>query len=156
MLMTDLAQYLEEIVEPTVKDFEDNPTSRRHAFLACLVACHAVDYLAYPDRPRTLREQFGHECADFKIVDDVGHALKHVIVGKRGEPRLKASEVISRPPAYWGQFAFDLSRWADPVGGVTLDGERDVDLLDAVKNAVAFLWAQIKGNAVSSVQEQIA
>ncbi len=29
MLMSDLAQYLEEIVGPTVKDFEENPTSRR-------------------------------------------------------------------------------------------------------------------------------
>ena len=50
--MKDLEWYLGEIVDPTLKDFEDNPSSRRHAFLACVVAfCHAVDYLAYPGRP---------------------------------------------------------------------------------------------------------
>jgi hypothetical protein len=144
--MSDLAQYLEEIVEPTVKDFEANPTSRRYAFLACVAACHGVDYLAYPGDPRTLRQQFGHKSADFKIIDDVGHAFKHVVAGRRDEPRLKASEVISRPPAYWGRAVWDLTRWDDPVGGVTLDTEREVDLLDAVKNAVSFLWAQIKGS----------
>lgn len=141
--MSDLARYLEEIVEPTVKDFEANPTSRRHAFLACVATCHGVDYLAYPGDPRALRQRFGHQCVDFKTIDDVGHAFKHVVVGRRDEPRLKASEVISRPPAYWGKAVWDLTRWDDGVGGVTLDGEREVDLLDAVKNAVSFLWAQV-------------
>ena len=107
--MSDLAQYLDEIVEPTIKDLEANPTSRRHAFLACVAACHGVDYLAYPDDPRTLRQQFTHQCVDFKIIDDVGHAFKHVVVGKRDEPRLKSSEVISRPAAYWDQAVWDLT-----------------------------------------------
>ena len=141
--MSDLAQYLEEIVEPTINDFEANPTSRRHAFLACVVACHGVDYLAYPGDPRTLRQQYRHQCADFKIIDDVGHAFKHVVAGKRDDPRMKASEVVSRPPAYWGQAVWDLTKWDDRVGGVTLDGEREVDLLNTVKNAVSFLWARI-------------
>lgn len=39
---------------------------------------------------------------------------------------------------------WDLTRWDDPVGGVTLDGERGVDLLETVKASVDFLWAQIK------------
>jgi hypothetical protein len=142
--MTDLSQYLEEIVGPTIEDFQQNPTSRRHAFLACVAVCHAVDYLAYPKGPRDLRQRFCHESADFKIVDEVGHAFKHVVVGRRNDPRLKASEVISRPPADWEKASWDLSRWDDPVGGVTLDAERTVDLLDAVKNAVTFLWTQVE------------
>jgi hypothetical protein len=100
--MSDLAQYLEEIVEPTIKDFEQNPTSRRHAFLACVAVCHGVDHLAYPDDPRTLRQQFEHQSQEFKIVNDVGHAFKHVVQGSPANPRMKASEVISRPPAHWG------------------------------------------------------
>jgi hypothetical protein len=145
MLMSDLAQYLEEIVAPTVKDFDANPTSRRHAFIACVVVCHGVDYLAFPDDPRTLRQQFAHQSPAFKIVNDVGHAFKHVVQGRVSDPRMKASEVISRPPAYWNRSgAWNLSRWNDAVGGVTLDGERNIDLLDAVKGAIEFLWAQIK------------
>jgi hypothetical protein len=43
----DLKRYLEEIVEPTVKDFEEHPTSVRHTFLACVAVFHGVDYVAY-------------------------------------------------------------------------------------------------------------
>jgi hypothetical protein len=43
----DFVRFLTEIVDPTVKEFEDNPGSVRHAFLACLVTLHSLDYLAY-------------------------------------------------------------------------------------------------------------
>jgi hypothetical protein len=39
----DYMRYLEEIVEPTVKEFEENPTSVRRAFLACVAVFHAVE-----------------------------------------------------------------------------------------------------------------
>jgi hypothetical protein len=152
MLMTDLEQYLVEIVDPTVKDFEDNPTSRRHAFLACVTVCHAVDYLAYPEDPRTLRQQFEHQSPEFKIANDVCHAFKHVVQGPRSVPRFKQSDVIYRPPALWGvSFEWNLSRWNDPVGGVTLDSERTIDLLDTVRAAVSFLWSKVE-TAQASVQ----
>jgi hypothetical protein len=56
--MEDLVRYLDEIVEPTVKDFEANPTSVRHASLACVVVFHAVDYRAYPRKARQTREKY--------------------------------------------------------------------------------------------------
>jgi hypothetical protein len=151
--MTDLAQYLEEIVEPTVKDFEQNPTSRRDAFLACVAVCHGVDYLAYPDDPRTLRQSFERESQDFKIVNDVGHTFKHVFIGKREEPRLTHTEVISRPPAYFGVVVWNLSRWDDSLGGVTLNSKRSVDLLETVRNAVTFLWSKIGKAGTAAVRQ---
>jgi hypothetical protein len=45
--MEDLESYLDAIAEPTIKDFEDNPTSVRHAFLACVEVFHGIDYSAY-------------------------------------------------------------------------------------------------------------
>jgi hypothetical protein len=48
--MEDLKSYLDAIAEPTIKDFENNPTSVRHAFLACVAVFHGIDYLAYPRR----------------------------------------------------------------------------------------------------------
>jgi hypothetical protein len=141
--MEDLETYLVEIVDPTLQDFENNPTSRRHAFLACVATCHAVDYLAFPTDPRTLRQQFEQQSPAFKLVNDVGHAFKHVVQGPRSQPRMNQSEVISRPPASWGVAVWGVSRWGDASGGVTLETDRNVDLLGTVRIAVAFLWAQI-------------
>jgi hypothetical protein len=144
--MEDLARYLDAFVEPTIKDFESNPTSPRHAFLACVATFHAVDYLEFPRRRSSqLLQQFRRESPDFAIIDNVAHAFKHVQAGDRANPRLKAAEVIARPPAVWGQMVWDLSRWDDALGGVTLDNNREVDLLDALRQTVAFLRAKTQG-----------
>jgi hypothetical protein len=150
--MKDLEWYLVEIVDPTLKDFDEHPTSRRHAFLACVVTCHAVDYLAYPADPRSLRQQFEHQSAAFKLVNDVGHAFKHVVQGRPSAPRMKQSDVIQRPPFYWGVAVWDLSRWDDEVGGVTLDSDRNVDLLETVRTAVSFLWSKVEAAAEQPAQ----
>jgi hypothetical protein len=55
----DLIRYLKDIVEPTIKDFEKNPSSVRHAFLACVATFHAVDYLAFPAKHRGWRQLCG-------------------------------------------------------------------------------------------------
>ena len=143
--MEDIARYLNEFVDPTIKDFQENPTSVRHAFLACVVTFHAIDYLTPPGRkPRDLRQKFNRQSSDFATVDDVAHAFKHVLAGDRANPRLRASEVIARPPAFFGQAIWDLSHWGDTRGGVTLDRDRQVDLLDALKRAVDFLREKSK------------
>jgi hypothetical protein len=146
--MEDLERYLDEIVEPTIKDFQANPTSVRHAFLACVAVFHGVDYLAFPrKRPATLRQQFRKQSLAFAVVDDVAHAFKHAAAGNGEKPSLKAEKVIARPPAAWGAGAWGLSRWGDPVGGVTLDGDRRVDLLEVVNAARDFLRAKTKSTA---------
>jgi len=53
-----LVHYLNEIVDPTIKDFEEHPTSVRQDFLACVATYHTIDYLAYPNkRPATLKQE---------------------------------------------------------------------------------------------------
>ncbi|HEV2187554.1 MAG TPA: hypothetical protein VGR70_10115 [Stellaceae bacterium] len=144
--MEDLVQFLDEVVEPTIADFEANPTSRRHAFLACVATFHGVDYLAHPRKPQLLRQKFNKASPEFALIDRVAHAFKHVVSGHEASPqrpRLKAAEVIPRPPAFWGTtMVWGLSRWGDAVGGVTLDQDREVDLLTILKSTVAFLRAQ--------------
>jgi hypothetical protein len=137
----DLTRYLDEIVDPTIIDLENNRTSVRHTFLACVAVFHAIEYLA-PGKSRNLRQIFRKESSDFATVDDVAHALKHVTAGRRDNPNLTATEVISRPAGKWGEAVWDLSRWDDPDGGVTFDRDRDVDLLDVVRRATAFLRKQ--------------
>jgi hypothetical protein len=140
--MEDLVRYLDEIVDPTVAEFEADATSVRKAFLTCVAVFHAIDYLVHPHRPKlgNLKQNWRDESPDFALVEDVAHAFKHVIAN--GPNRLKASNVISKPPAYYGVAAYGLSRSNDPAGGVTLDDDRAVDLLDALRRAVAFLRQQ--------------
>jgi len=141
--MNNAKEYLDEIVEPTIKDFENNPTSIRHAFLASLAVFHTVDYLAYPKKARSLRERYCKASADFAVVDDVAHAFKHVSVGPQDNPDLKAGQVISRPAAVWGKAVWGLSMWDDAVGGVTLDCQCGIDLLNTMRSAVNFLRSEV-------------
>ena len=139
--MRNAKDYLDHIVEATITDFESNPTSVRHAFLACVVTFHTVDYIgrAVGRSSAQLRQMFRSESADFGVVDDIAHALKHVSVGPRDNPKLKASQIISRPPALWDEASWDVSRWDDGEGGVTLERERSVDLLQSLRRATEFL-----------------
>jgi hypothetical protein len=140
--MEDLERYLDEIVDPTIAEFASHPTSRRNAFLACVTTCHAVDYLAYRRKsPSQMRQVFCRQPSDFDLVDRVAHAFKHVMSGHPNSPEkppLGAEEVIPRPPAFWGVAIWGLSRWRDQAGGVTLEYDHDVDLLDTVKRAAQF------------------
>ena len=60
-VVEDLERYLNEIVDPTIEELAEHRTSVRHTFLACVAVFHAVDYLAYTRKSRTLREQFNKE-----------------------------------------------------------------------------------------------
>jgi hypothetical protein len=137
----DANRYMTEIVEPTISDFETNPTSVRHAFLACVVTFHSIDYL-YPNKSANPRETFRKESPEFATVDRIAHAFKHVDAGHpqsaHNQP-LKAGDVIERPPAKWGIAVWGLSRWGDASGGVTIKNEHDRDLLEIVKGAADFV-----------------
>lgn len=137
--MKDLERYLNEIVDPTVEELATHRTSVRHTFLACVAVFHAIDYLAYPRKSRTLRNQFKEESKAFAIIDDMAHAFKHVVAGNPANPHLVAQDVITRPPAVWGSAVWDLSRWDDPHGGVTIKGDKSIDLYDTIVEAAAFM-----------------
>ena len=143
--MEDLRRYLKDIVEPTVRDFEDQPTSVRHAFLACLATFHSVDYLAFPAEPDKLRRQFRAESDDFRIVDGVAHAFKHVATSKKPNKGVKAWHVISRPPAIAGELECGVSTVGDYTGGVTIWNNMDIDLLSSIRGAVEFLRSKVRG-----------
>jgi hypothetical protein len=144
--MEDFVRYLEEIVEPTIADFEQNARSVRHAFLACVTVFHAVDYLAFPGTSRGTREDFRRDSPDFKLVDDIAHAFKHVRAGNPRNPRLSAKAVVSRPSGAFGQFAFGVSRFGDDTGEVTVTTNVRIDVLQVVKKAATFLHLQVQAN----------
>jgi hypothetical protein len=80
------------------------------------------------------------------MVDRIAHALKHVQTGHPQSAHhqpLKVEDVIERPPAIWDNAVWDLSRWGDAVGGVTIKNDHERDLLEIVKLAAEFLRASI-------------
>jgi hypothetical protein len=147
-VVMDLDEYFNEIVEPTIAEFAEDPTSRRRAFLACVTTFHAVDYLAPPGgalKKRELQQRFRSESHEFAVVERIANAFKHVKKGNLNDPNsqpLRSGQEILRPPAQWGVAVWDLSCWDDPVGGVTLDQQRTIDLLATVRAAAGFIRAQ--------------
>jgi hypothetical protein len=140
--MEDLEQYLEEIIEPTIADFANNPASRRHAFLACVATFHGVDYLAHPRRPAPLRQKWQQRSEAFRIVDRVAHAFKHVVSGSPSNPRnahLQAKDVVS----VRGAFQANAFSSAFQIASVRLASDPTVDILRSVQEAAQFLREEL-------------
>jgi hypothetical protein len=140
--MEDLSRYLKEFVDPTIREFEQNPRSVRHAFLAYVATFHSVDYLAYPRKAQALRQDWSKHSPEFALVDRIAHAFKHVVSGNAASPQkqpLRSADVVVRPPAFFGTLVLDLSRLDDAMGGVTLNNQPNIDLLEVVKRAAEFL-----------------
>jgi hypothetical protein len=142
----DAKTFADEIVEPTIADFEREPRSPRRAFLACVATFHMIDYIAHPATPSQRRGAFRRQSQAFAVVDRVAHAFKHVATGHPSDQTLQpltSDQVIERPPAFWGVAVWGLSRWDDAIGGVTIHGEHGHDLLEDVKEAAAFLRSKL-------------
>ena len=139
----DAQQYMDEIVDPTIAEFEANPASRRHAFLACVATFHTIDYLVHPKNSGNCRKSFREESADFALVDRVAHAFKHVQSMSSNQTSLNVENVLRRPPGAIGEFVIGLSRIGDECGGVTLSENLNHDLLPVVKSAAEFLRGKI-------------
>jgi hypothetical protein len=139
--MEDLRQYLKDFVEPTIAEFEANPASVRHAFIACVITFHSADYLAYPQTSRILRQEWNQQSRAFAIVDDIAHAFKHVKTGNPANPDLRAAEVVAMPGAF-DVAAFDAA--AFDTGSVTLENQPGVNVLAIVKEAAKFVRMKLE------------
>jgi hypothetical protein len=85
--MSTLSEYLDTIVEPTFEDFCRNPKSMRHAFLACVVAYHAIDRAGpRPGKPGNLTKQWREASVYFLLVEAIANKLKHVISDLERQP----------------------------------------------------------------------
>src|SRR5881394_2825287 len=128
--MEDLRRYLRDFVEPAIAEFEQNPAAVRHAFVACVVTFHSVDYLAHPKRPAALRQDWKKQSPAFAVIDGVAHAFKHVKAGNPSGPHLSAKEVVALPGA---SDAAAFTAAAFDVGSVTRENDPGVNLLAVVK-----------------------
>ena len=136
--MNDLVSYLKLIVEPTVEEFRRNPSSIRHAYLACVATYHASDRAAYPRNPDGLQQEWREKSREFAIVEGCALDFKHVKSRRQNRPPLS----ISRPSfAILGQMGFGTYAFNDTG---QLEALRQI--LYAVEEAVKFLYSEAEGD----------
>lgn len=112
------AEYVNEIVVPTVIEFKSQRRSRRHAYLACIATFHVKDHLdrsGVTDIVSLVRATEPHA---YDLIRAVCTGTKHVDTDpRRHRIQFRAGDDMDRPPAIWGEFAFGVSRWDDEHGG---------------------------------------
>jgi hypothetical protein len=132
------ADYMNEIVIPTLREFRHERRSRRRAYLACIAAFHLKDHLKKAGETgieATMRRSCG---VAFDVVRGVCNATKHVETDGSHVIAFRAGDDTDRPPGVWGEAVWDVSRWDDPVGGreVSHRGDRH-DVYEYVMVVVA-------------------
>ena len=133
--MVDARQFNEEIVKPTLAEFDVEYSSLRRAWLAVAVVdalaaqiyAQAVEsgikpfgLLGYhengdpPDsNDSTFRQRIAEDCTGFQIILDVAKANKHAVLN-RGAPLVKRSDQTVSKPIGYGLGRFGEGRY----GGV--------------------------------------
>jgi hypothetical protein len=129
-----LLTYLKLIVEPTVEEFIRNPTSIRHAELACIAAYHSVDRVSYPHPGSIVAEAWRKQSTAFALIEIFALDAKHVKSWKN-KPQ---PNTIPISAALYGT-GFNTHMLND-TGEV--DALRNLAFL--VQDAVKFIHSQIK------------
>ena len=135
--MDALIRYLKVIVEPTVEEFKRNPFSLRHCFLACATTYHSIDRAAeiIGKQPKHLRQVWGRESMEFKLVDIVAHDFKHI----HASDRKGAPSTIPLSFALYGHIGLGTHMLGD-TGQI----EMLRHLTFIVRDALKFVHAQAK------------
>ena len=79
-------EYIRDILQPTIKDLVQNRASKRHAFLACVVTFHMIDYLCGRRRKAVLRGEYRVQSAAFAAVDRIAHGRAEAQTGRARSP----------------------------------------------------------------------
>lgn len=135
--MNALTRYLKLIVEPTVEEFQRNPFSLRHCYLACAATFHSIDRAAEMARknPKGLRQVWGRQSMEFKLVDIVAHDFKHIHASDRKGP----PNTIPLSFALYGSMGLNTHTLNDTG---QLESLRNLTFV--VRDALKFVHAQAK------------
>ena len=125
------AEFIAEVVEPTVREFSANPRSRRHAYLACIATFHVSDHLRRAGETGIEEKLRANGPAFFDAVHGVCNGAKHVRTGRGQRAAFAAGDDKERPAAMGGVAEGGISRSGD-LGGREVDTpEGRVDLYEA-------------------------
>jgi hypothetical protein len=140
------AEYVDEIVIPTVREFRDNPRSRRHAYLACIVTFHVKDHLARAGENDIEIKMRAAGSKSFDLVR-VCNGTKHLFTQIPHVIPFKAGTDYDRPPARAGEMIAGLSELGDRMGGRQIESGADrFDLYRACKDALINFQRNFSGH----------
>jgi hypothetical protein len=131
------AEYVNDIVVPTAREFRDEPRSQRRAYLACMVIFHIKDHLQRAKARQVENAIRGATGDAFDVVRDVCNGTKHPFIDRNDPSRFVAGADWDRPPGRAGELECGVSQIGDPVGGREIAvGTDRADLYQCVKRVI--------------------
>lgn len=111
------AEYVTEIVAPTLRECKDERQSRRRAYLACITVFHVKDHLkeAGETKVQDTLEKFG--CQHYEAVRGFCDGAKHAELKRPHEVPFPSGADFWRPPAIASVMVVGLSALGDSYGG---------------------------------------
>jgi len=105
------AEYVNEIVQPTVREFRDERRSRRRAYLACIVVFHIIDYLKNAGEKDVWRKLKQANPDIFELVRSICDGSKHFETNAKHAVHFRAGSDWDRPPAFPGSCEQAFPSW---------------------------------------------
>lgn len=159
-------QFLEEVVQPNLVEFEAAVSNVRLAFNAVAsvdalaahiyvwcrensensndakkeIACVKTDDSYY-------RAKLASECPEFELLRDIAKAQKHVR-RKWGNPQITGDDKVMSSQIGYGEGGYGCGRYGGPMQVVVLVGSKPEDFVfleDVLKAATDFLKGKMKG-----------
>ena len=103
------AEYVNEIVVPTLREFRDQPRSRRRAYLAAITLFHVKDYLNRYGESNIEKTMRRVAPATFDVVRGVCNGTKHVSTDASHPVPFAAGKDRDRPGSTLGQMQTGVS-----------------------------------------------
>lgn len=131
-------EYLEEIVLPTIDEFQADGSSRRKAYLACIVTFHLKDYLMKDNSSGVEKAITGRAQAAFEVVSAVANGAKHSVSGRQGQLKFVAGTDFYWYPHRIETLPSGISVLGDIEGGIMIaaDEHFSASVMDAVRTLV--------------------
>jgi hypothetical protein len=140
--------YFDEVIAPTYREFQSDPTNVRRAMLACVVAYHIVDVIAvvHDELPSKWYNEFQSRCREFEVIKAIALVTKHIEPEQQGFQGLSPSNLsVGHGAAFSdGSYYSDGSSHSDATDVVVLsDGKsRMNDVAHSLAAVIAFTKSQ--------------
>jgi hypothetical protein len=130
------AEYVDDIVVPTLVEFRNNPTSRRNAYLSCITTFHIKDHLAVAggrDIENIMRS--GGSLA-FDVVRSICNGTKHVKTDTTHVIAFEAGTDTEMPSSGFGDGPFGSAPFGGTGGREITSGSKILDIYTACRETL--------------------
>ena len=136
------AEYVNEIVVPTVLELRDDTRSRRRAYLACIAVFHVKDHLSKAGETGIESAMRAATGEAFDVVRGVCNGTKHVRTDRGHVIAFTSGDDYDVPPAFADMMIVDVSYLDDTVGGREIETPSGVFDLYAVASTTLKTFVQ--------------